>query len=103
MGSCFERATCAHLQVAVIITLVGLMESIAVAKALAERNGYDLDANQELAGVLMQCVASAHWVIWERPCCCIANCLQQVCIPQVCHQQDAHQELTHGLLLLFAV
>lgn len=36
---------------AIIITLVGLMESIAVAKALAERNGYDLDANQELAGL----------------------------------------------------
>ena len=56
--------TCAHLQVAVIITLVGLMESIAVAKALAERNGYDLDANQELAGALLLCAASVHWAVW---------------------------------------
>ena len=60
MGRSPRRVTWDHLQVAVIITLVGLMESIAVAKALAERNGYELDANQELAGELTLCAASVH-------------------------------------------
>lgn len=36
---------------AVIITLVGFMESIAVAKVYARRNGYEIDANQELVGL----------------------------------------------------
>ena len=47
-----------------IITLVGLMESIAVAKALAERNSYDLDANQELAGAQLLCAARVHRVLY---------------------------------------
>lgn len=36
---------------AVIITIVGFMESVAVAKVYARRNRYDLDANQELIGL----------------------------------------------------
>ena len=32
------------------LTLVGLMESIAIAKALAAQHKYPLDANQELIG-----------------------------------------------------
>ena len=70
---------CAHLQVAVIITLVGLMESIAVAKALAERNGYDLDANQELAGALLRCAAVCIVTFWKRPCCYFRVCSRFVC------------------------
>lgn len=35
---------------ALTITLVGLMESIAVAKALADSHGYQISANQELLG-----------------------------------------------------
>ncbi len=30
---------------------VGLMESIAVAKSLADKNRYEINANQELAGL----------------------------------------------------
>jgi MFS superfamily sulfate permease-like transporter len=36
--------------VAATVTLVGLMESIAIGKALADRTGQALDANQELLG-----------------------------------------------------
>lgn len=36
---------------ALVITLVGFMESIAVAKVYARRHRYDLDANQELMGL----------------------------------------------------
>ena len=36
--------------VALAITLVGLMESIAVAKALADSHRYQISANQELLG-----------------------------------------------------
>eukprot|EP00192_Tetraselmis_astigmatica_P007586 CAMPEP_0117680504 /NCGR_PEP_ID=MMETSP0804-20121206/18396_1 /TAXON_ID=1074897 /ORGANISM="Tetraselmis astigmatica, Strain CCMP880" /LENGTH=749 /DNA_ID=CAMNT_0005490023 /DNA_START=80 /DNA_END=2329 /DNA_ORIENTATION=- len=39
------------LPVAITMTAVGLMESIAIAKALAEKNKYEIDANQELAGL----------------------------------------------------
>lgn len=39
------------LPAALIITLVGYMESIAVAKVYARRNRYDLDANRELIGL----------------------------------------------------
>lgn len=39
------------LPAAVVITLVGYMESIAVAKVYARRNRYDLDANRELIGL----------------------------------------------------
>ncbi|MDH3756095.1 MAG: sulfate permease, partial [Acidimicrobiia bacterium] len=38
---------------ALVITLVGFMESIAVAKVYARRNGYDVDPNQELVGLGM--------------------------------------------------
>jgi sulfate permease, SulP family len=39
------------LPAALLITLVGYMESIAVAKVYARRNRYDLDANRELIGL----------------------------------------------------
>lgn len=39
------------LPMAVIITFVGFMESIAVAKVYARRNRYEVDANQELVGI----------------------------------------------------
>ncbi len=41
----------ALLPTAMTIALVGFMESIAVAKAFARRNGYDVDANQEFVGL----------------------------------------------------
>ena len=37
--------------VAVVISLVGFMESIAVAKVYASQNGYEVDANQELVAL----------------------------------------------------
>ncbi|MCA9668596.1 MAG: solute carrier family 26 protein [Myxococcales bacterium] len=37
--------------IAITITLVGFMESISVAKAVARRHGYEVDANQELVGL----------------------------------------------------
>jgi SulP family sulfate permease len=43
---------------AVAITLVGFMESIAVAKVYARRHRYEIDANQELLGLGMANVAS---------------------------------------------
>ena len=43
---------------AVAITLVGFMESIAVAKVYARRHRYEVDANQELFGLGMANVAS---------------------------------------------
>ncbi len=43
---------------ALVITLVGFMESIAVAKVYARRHRYDVDANQELVGLGMANVAS---------------------------------------------
>jgi SulP family sulfate permease len=43
---------------AVAITLVGFMESIAVAKVYARRHRYEIDANQELFGLGMANVAS---------------------------------------------
>lgn len=39
------------LPAALVITLVGFMESIAVAKVYARRNGYEIDANRELIGL----------------------------------------------------
>ena len=39
------------LTAALVITLVGFMESIAVAKVYARRHRYDVDANQELIGL----------------------------------------------------
>lgn len=39
------------LPTAITIALVGFMESIAVAKAFARRNGYEVDANMELVGL----------------------------------------------------
>lgn len=43
----------ALLPTAVTISLVGFMESIAVAKAFARRQGYEVNANQELIGLGM--------------------------------------------------
>lgn len=43
---------------ALVITLVGFMESIAVAKVYARRHRYDVDANQELIGLGAANVAS---------------------------------------------
>ncbi|MEQ9164589.1 MAG: SulP family inorganic anion transporter, partial [Ilumatobacter fluminis] len=43
---------------AFVITLVGFMESIAVAKVYARRHRYDVDANQELIGLGASNVAS---------------------------------------------
>ncbi|MFW2334974.1 SulP family inorganic anion transporter [Ilumatobacter sp.] len=43
---------------AFVITLVGFMESIAVAKVYARRHRYELDANQELVGLGMANMAS---------------------------------------------
>ncbi len=43
---------------ALVITLVGFMESIAVAKVYARRHRYDVDANQELVGLGMANVAA---------------------------------------------
>ena len=39
------------ITVAITMTAVGLMESIAIAKALADKNKYEIDANQELMGL----------------------------------------------------
>jgi SulP family sulfate permease len=46
------------LAAAIAITLVGFMESIAVAKVYARRHRYDIDANQELVGLGMANVAA---------------------------------------------
>jgi SulP family sulfate permease len=46
---------------AVAITLVGFMESIAVAKVYARRHRYEVDANQELFGLGMANVASGFF------------------------------------------
>jgi SulP family sulfate permease len=46
------------LPTALIITVVGFMESIAVAKVYARRNRYDVDPNQELIGLGAANVAS---------------------------------------------
>lgn len=46
------------LVTAFVITLVGFMESIAVAKVYARRHRYDVDANQELVGLGYANVAS---------------------------------------------
>jgi sulfate permease, SulP family len=43
---------------AAIITLVGFMESVAVAKVYARRNRYDIDPNQELIGLGMSNVSA---------------------------------------------
>jgi SulP family sulfate permease len=43
---------------AIAITLVGFMESIAVAKVYARRHRYEIDANQELLGLGMANIAS---------------------------------------------
>ena len=45
------EAAASLLPTAITISLVGFMESIAVAKAFARRNGYEVDANQELIGL----------------------------------------------------
>ena len=39
------------LSSAVVISFVGFMESIAIAKSLAAKNKYEIDANQELVGL----------------------------------------------------
>lgn len=44
-------AVVALLPTALVIALVGFMESISVAKAFAARRGYPIDANQELIGL----------------------------------------------------
>ncbi|XP_020086596.1 sulfate transporter 4.1, chloroplastic-like isoform X2 [Ananas comosus] len=41
------------LSTAVLITGVAILESVGIAKALAAKNGYDLDSNQELFGLGM--------------------------------------------------
>ena len=46
---------------ALTISLIGFMESIAVAKVYARRNGYSLDANKELVGLGMANVAGAFF------------------------------------------
>lgn len=44
---------------ALIISFVGFMESISVAKAFARKNGYEVDANRELIGLGAANIASA--------------------------------------------
>ncbi|KAK9834618.1 hypothetical protein WJX74_005849 [Apatococcus lobatus] len=44
---------------AALVTIVGLMESIAVAKSLADKNSYDINTNQELAGLGLANIAGA--------------------------------------------
>ncbi len=46
---------------AVVITIVGFMESIAVAKVYARRHRYDVDANRELVGLGLANVASGFF------------------------------------------
>ncbi len=46
------------IPIALVITMVGFMESIAVAKVYARRNRYEVIANQELVGLGMANVAS---------------------------------------------
>lgn len=46
---------------ALTISLIGFMESIAVAKVYARRNGYSLDANKELVGLGVANVAGAFF------------------------------------------
>ncbi len=46
------------LPTALVITMVGFMESIAVAKVYARRNRYEVDANQELIGLGVANMAS---------------------------------------------
>lgn len=48
----------ALLPIAVTISLVGFMESIAVAKSFAAKNRYEVDANQELIGLGLANVAA---------------------------------------------
>jgi SulP family sulfate permease len=47
------------LPIAVAISLVGFMESISVARAVARRHRYDVDANRELVGLGAANIASA--------------------------------------------
>eukprot|EP01023_Acetabularia_acetabulum_P017954 TRINITY_DN19038_c0_g1_i2.p1 TRINITY_DN19038_c0_g1~~TRINITY_DN19038_c0_g1_i2.p1 ORF type:complete len:768 (-),score=144.29 TRINITY_DN19038_c0_g1_i2:2692-4830(-) len=47
------------IKIAVLIMIVGLMESISIAKALALKNKYELDSNQELVGLGIANVAGA--------------------------------------------
>ncbi len=49
----------ALLPAALTISLVGFMESVAVAKVYASRNRYDIDANQELVGLGVANLAGA--------------------------------------------
>lgn len=46
------------LTTAIIITVIGFMESVAVAKVYARRNRYDIDPNQELIGLGVSNVAA---------------------------------------------
>lgn len=46
----FQHAT-SLIPTAVLITGVAILESVGIAKALAAKNGYELDANQELFGL----------------------------------------------------
>ena len=96
-----------------IITLVGLMESIAVAKALAERNGYDLDANQELAGALMQYAASVQRYVpgnvmrllsgMQQVCVCSRRASVSVAVSNLPSRRlDVNQELADAQLLCAA-
>jgi len=54
------------MPVAVTMTAVGLMESIAIAKALAERNKYSIDPDQELVGLGVSNVLGAMFSAY--PC-----------------------------------
>ncbi len=51
----------ALIPAALVISLVGFMESIAVAKVYATRNRYEIDANQELRGLGLANVAGAFF------------------------------------------
>ena len=49
------------LPTALVISFVGFMESISVAKAFASRNGYKVDANQELIGLGLANIAGTFF------------------------------------------
>lgn len=63
-----------------MVLQVGLMESIAVAKSLADKNRYDINANQELAGVSLQFVQSPAWELIFAP---YSNNFSSQCLPFV--------------------
>uniref|UniRef100_A0A2K6Q675 Sodium-independent sulfate anion transporter n=1 Tax=Rhinopithecus roxellana TaxID=61622 RepID=A0A2K6Q675_RHIRO len=57
-----------------VVPLVGLLESIAVAKAFASQNNYRIDANQELLAIGLTNVLGSfvfsYPVTGSHPCCC---------------------------------